>query len=514
MARDLSLDISADPDEFEEAVAEFASRRVISRKEADKLENYAKRHAWWISGVAQMDIVNDAHRSILEAMRSGIPFEEWQKEIGPKLEAAWGRRDSARILTIFRNATTQAYNAGRWEQMNEPHVKAMRPYVEYDVVDDQRTTEHICRPLIGVVLPIDDPFVLTHNPPLHHRCRTGLRSKRASYVERRGVTKDPPDVEVTPGFGYPPNLAEPPKPQKRKVLPDPEIEREMLRKASHDAHERKPVKIPQNPKHTPEYWEEHYREKYGEAAAQVAWGRMVHERAKELDLREAVRILDGLSEAKVPGVTPGDRHFLKVALGEEQAPYGINANAVDAARIMAQHAKLCGRRNVPAVAAPKEFEYLVDRNQAFWERMSASKRKLPEGVKVAHLPADDYRSTYTPSLNQLNLYDGVPVGTVVHEYGHAVEYNSDALAAAQAFLLARTRGEPFKKLSEFDEFYDPSELTRPDKFYDAYIGKHYRGYATEVISTVVGHIAEGRMWEILLEDPETLYFVLGILAGA
>jgi hypothetical protein len=36
---------------------------------------------------------------------------------------------------------------------------------------------------------------------------------------------------------------------------------------------------------------------------------------------------------------------------------------------------------------------------------------------------------------------------------------------------------------------------------------------TELLSTVTGHIADGRISQILRDDPETLYFVLGILAG-
>jgi hypothetical protein len=243
MKNRLSLDMSADPSEFDEATTEFAARRVITRVEADKLEDYAKRRAWWISGVAQMDVVNDAHRSILEALKSGIPFEDWKAQAGPAIEEAWGKANTPRLLTIFRNATTQAYNAGRWEQMHEPHVVSMRPFIEYDVVDDLRTTEHICRPLIGVILPIDDPFVLRHCPQLHHRCRTGLKSKRKSYVEKHGVTTTPPEVAVTPGFGFAPNLTEIPKPSQRVHPPDADIQLEMAKKAYEDAQKRKPLRI-------------------------------------------------------------------------------------------------------------------------------------------------------------------------------------------------------------------------------------------------------------------------------
>jgi SPP1 gp7 family putative phage head morphogenesis protein len=239
----LALDFSADPDEFDAAVEEFSRRRVILRSEADLLADYALRRAWWISGVAQMDVANDAHASILQAIREALPFSDWKKAAGAAIEKEWGRKDSARLLLIFRNAASQAYNAGRWEQMHEPAVVQARPFVAYDVVWDSRTSK-ICRPLKDVVLPIDDPFVQTHNPPLHHGCRTGLRSLRASVAKRLGITAKPPDVDVTPGFGFAPNYAAPPLPSERKNPPAPELQLEDAVKAGKDLRGRKHVTIP------------------------------------------------------------------------------------------------------------------------------------------------------------------------------------------------------------------------------------------------------------------------------
>lgn len=242
---DIDMDMSSDPVEFVEAVEEFATRRTITREEADTLEGYAKRRAWWISGVSQMDIVNDAHQSIVEAMRKGTPFDEWKKEIAPKLEEAWGREDSFRIETIFRNATTQAYNAGRIEQINEPHIVEVRPYWMLDVVDDLRTSD-TCRRYVKppVILPASDPWWLTHSPPLHHRCRSGIRSLRQSVAEKKGISETVPDDTVQDGWGIPPNISEPPKPSERDNPPDPDLQLECAIKAGKDLRERKSVTIP------------------------------------------------------------------------------------------------------------------------------------------------------------------------------------------------------------------------------------------------------------------------------
>ena len=241
----LDMDMTSDPIEFDEAVDEFSKRRIISRQEADELEGYARRRAFWISGVAQMDVVNDAQQSIIEAMKNGTPFEEWKKEFGPKLEAAWGRSDSARIQTIYRNATNQAYNAGRWDQMREPHIMAVREFWMLDVVDDLRTCE-FCGQFVSppVVLLATDPWWLTHCPPFHHQDRCGIRSLRRTVAEKIGVSSQVPTVIVPDGWGYAPQDAEPPKPSERAKPPDPDTQLENAKKGGKDLRERKPVTIP------------------------------------------------------------------------------------------------------------------------------------------------------------------------------------------------------------------------------------------------------------------------------
>jgi SPP1 gp7 family putative phage head morphogenesis protein len=244
MAREnIALDMTADPSEFTEAVEEFANRTPITRAEADRLEGYARKRSWWISGVAQMDIVNDAHESLLAAIREGTTFADWKKLIGPRLEKVWGRRDSARLETIFVNATLQGYNAGRWQQAREPHVRAVRPYAEFDGVADSHQSE-ICKDCDGTILPIDDPWWESHSPQLHHRCRSGIRTLRAATAEKKGITAAPPQPKVEQGWGLIPEQATPPTLTQRKKQPDPDLIVEASRKAGKDNAERKRVKIP------------------------------------------------------------------------------------------------------------------------------------------------------------------------------------------------------------------------------------------------------------------------------
>src|SRR5690606_16094082 len=204
----MAVAASAEPADFEEASDWFASKFPVTPEIAEALGAYAGSRAWTIAGVTQLDIVLTVHESLLKAIREGTPLKEWQESIGDTLTEAWGKRDSARLETIFRNATQSAYNAGRWRQINDPVMKQLRPFGLFDGIDDSRQSE-ICNHRDGTILPLDDPWWQSNNPPLHHRCRSRITTLRRAEAERRGVTVDPPSSgDVSDGFGRPPTDSE------------------------------------------------------------------------------------------------------------------------------------------------------------------------------------------------------------------------------------------------------------------------------------------------------------------
>lgn len=209
--------ISADVEEFTEAVSAFRNRVPITRELAAKVNGFSHQRGFTLAGVAQLDVVQQVHASIAEAIRKGTAFEEWKKSIEGALTTAWGKKDSFRIETIFRNATMQAYNAGRREQMLEPDVVRFRPYWLFDGIADQRQSE-ICRVCDGTLLRFDDPWWNDHTPPLHHRCRSSIRNIRVADANERGVT-GAPEIEAQGGFGLTPE-AEPWEPDLSEYSPE------------------------------------------------------------------------------------------------------------------------------------------------------------------------------------------------------------------------------------------------------------------------------------------------------
>ena len=68
---------------------------------------------------------------------------------------------------IFRTNIQTAYNVGHYKQMTDPEVMKLRPYWQYDAVNDSRTRpSHLA--MDGRVFPADSPVWDTWFPP--NRC--------------------------------------------------------------------------------------------------------------------------------------------------------------------------------------------------------------------------------------------------------------------------------------------------------------------------------------------------------
>lgn len=199
----MAWSVSADVDTFDEAVEWFARRFPVTPELLDALREFAGPRAWTISGVAQLDILLDVYETLLEAIANGTPLSEFKAAVAEKLETAWGRPINGRVELIFRNATQTSYNRGRWRQITDPDVLAVRPFLMFDAILDARTSP-ICNALSQpkpVTLPASDAFWLSHQPPLHHNCRSSLRSLTEAQAKRRGLTESTPTTAPQAGFG-------------------------------------------------------------------------------------------------------------------------------------------------------------------------------------------------------------------------------------------------------------------------------------------------------------------------
>lgn len=74
-----------------------------------------------------------------------------------------------------------------YKQMTEPGVKALRPYWQYDAVNDSKTRpSHLA--MDGRVFMADDPIWDTWFPPNGFKCRCTVKTLSKRQMEQRGLT--------------------------------------------------------------------------------------------------------------------------------------------------------------------------------------------------------------------------------------------------------------------------------------------------------------------------------------
>ncbi len=210
---------------FREAVAFLVARIPQARPIRDAIEAGASAEAFWVSDIAALSVVSDIFESINRAVANGDSFGSWRSAVIDTMRRNYPENMSEaetdrRVELVFRNSVQRAYSEGRYQQAQAPAVKRARPYFMYDAVLDSRTTE-LCKGLNGTILPQDDPFWDTHAPPLHHGCRSGLRTLSRRQVEARGgATQVPPTEPAQPGFGQRPGTAPPYRPPPDRYPPE------------------------------------------------------------------------------------------------------------------------------------------------------------------------------------------------------------------------------------------------------------------------------------------------------
>lgn len=196
----------ADPERFKEASDWFRGRLPVTRDEWEQLTAAERRQAFTIAGTQQLEVVQTVFDEIAVAIDRGTAIDAWRAALKKKLGKRFTASNAATLATAFINANQTAYNTGRYWQLNRPEVTKALPYQRYDAVLDQSTTP-ICRSLTGTIRRHDDPWWLTHWPPMHHRCRSAVRALSDGMAKRAGgVSREAPRPDIVGDWGLAPPL--------------------------------------------------------------------------------------------------------------------------------------------------------------------------------------------------------------------------------------------------------------------------------------------------------------------
>ena len=205
---------TSDPLKFHQAYDWFSKRVPITKPTYLRMGLKWRRYAFTVAGVAQTQMVHTVWEQTLQSMRDGEHLKAYKRRISGILEKEWVgtvKDPPFRVQTIFRNAMQHSYNSGRYEMMTDPAILASRPFWVFDAILDEDTTD-ICIARDQIIRRHDDTFWQSNYPPLHHRCRSAVRTATKSEGEAAGVertdTTEAGELPAQTGFGYRPDVGE------------------------------------------------------------------------------------------------------------------------------------------------------------------------------------------------------------------------------------------------------------------------------------------------------------------
>ena len=179
---------------FDEAIAFFRAKLMLPTEHWDDLWGMLHTKAFTVAGAMQKELLSDFQGAVDAAIAEGTSLGEFRKTFDELVERyGWvykgGRNWRSKV--IYETNLRTSYQAGRYQQMIDPDVTAMRPYWQYRHGGSSHPREqHLGWD--GTVLPWDDPWWDTHYPPNGWGCKCFVVTLGPRDMERMG--KDGPDT--------------------------------------------------------------------------------------------------------------------------------------------------------------------------------------------------------------------------------------------------------------------------------------------------------------------------------
>ncbi|CDP54060.1 Phage (Mu-like) virion morphogenesis protein [Devosia sp. DBB001] len=182
----MARDVEFNGVKFAEAIAFLRRRQLLTDTEWLRLLREVTGDVELVLTDQRGQMQRDLIQAVIDAMDGGQSFADFQRNYDEIIKRyGWTAPGDPgwHAQLIFRVNTSNAQNAGRWEQSQR--LKRSRPYLRYVTVGDHRVRPHH-REWHGVILPIDHPFWTTHYPPNGFLCRCHVQSVSDRDLERYG----------------------------------------------------------------------------------------------------------------------------------------------------------------------------------------------------------------------------------------------------------------------------------------------------------------------------------------
>jgi len=178
---------------FRKAIDHFRSKLNMPTRHWDDLWQDQHARGFMIAGAMKADLISDLRGAVDKAISNGATLADFRKDFDSIVEKhGWIYKGGRNWLTkvIYDTNLRTSYQAGRYSQMTDPDVTALRPYWQYRHGDSALPRpEHLAWD--GLILPHDDPWWDTHYPPNGWGCRCSVVSLSRRDLEKMG--KKAPD---------------------------------------------------------------------------------------------------------------------------------------------------------------------------------------------------------------------------------------------------------------------------------------------------------------------------------
>lgn len=169
----------------------FIEKDIVTRDVFDSMTKSAQRRSFTVANATTNEVVRSVKRELVRQIAKGADLRDFRKFALQRLESAgWTPINPSHAEVVFRTNVATAYNSGRYRQMSQPKVLALRPFWQIITVNDgpprQRKTHRAAH---LVVLAADDEFWQTGFAPFGFNCRCRVRSLSRRQAEAIGVSK-------------------------------------------------------------------------------------------------------------------------------------------------------------------------------------------------------------------------------------------------------------------------------------------------------------------------------------
>lgn len=178
---------------FLEAIAFFRGKVNMPTERWNDLWKQMHARGFMVAGAMKAELLSDLRGAVDKAVGSGITLAQFQKDFDHIVaKHGWSYKGGRnwRTRVIFETNIRSAYNAGRWQQMTDPEVLALRPYLIYRHGDSIHPRLHHLA-WDGLVLEATDPWWKTHYPQNGWGCKCKVFSVSKRELSEMG--KDGPD---------------------------------------------------------------------------------------------------------------------------------------------------------------------------------------------------------------------------------------------------------------------------------------------------------------------------------